>query len=138
MSETKEVQLEVGKQVDLEGNNVDQKRVEDARNAFEKFGKELDGKVYLVPGGKTTSDAILDFLENKAGFSAHESLGIVRAHEDVTAAAKSKKKELFVSGLCVEAVAYYVSKATGVGLKEAQEFKDHLFMPINEAMAKIK
>lgn len=136
MSETKEVQLEIGNEKDLE-TNVDQERVEKAKTAFENFGKELDGKVYLVPGGATTANAILSFLENKATFAAHESLGIVRAHEDVTGATKKNKKELFLTGLCIEAVAYYVSKATGVGLAEAKAFKDELFMPINEAMAKI-
>ena len=136
MSETKEVQLEIGNEHDLE-TKVDQTKVENAKNAFVEFGKELEGKVYLVPGGKTTATAILSFLENKAEFAAHESLGIVRAHEDVTKAFKNNKNELFLTGLCVEAVAYYVSKAGGVGLAEAKAFKDELFMPINEAMAKI-
>ena len=116
---------------------VDQKRIDAAKEAFETFGKGMEGKVYLVPGGKTTADAIANFLENKATWAAHESLGIVRAHEDIKSASKGSKKELYLSGLCIEAVAYYVSKATGQGLEEAKVFKDNIFMPINDAMAKI-
>lgn len=117
---------------------ADQEKIDAAKEAYDNFGKELQAKVYLVPGGKTTGNAIVKFLEENAEWSAHESLGIVRAHEDVSSALKKTKKELFLGGLCVEAVAYYISKANGVGLIEAKQFKDNLFMPINEAMAKIQ
>jgi hypothetical protein len=118
--------------------NTDSEKVAAAKEAYDSFGKELQTKVYLVPGGKTTGDAIVKFLEENAEWSAHESLGIVRAHEDVSAQLKKNKKELFLGGLCVEAVAYYISKASGTGLIAAKQFKDNLFMPINEVMAGIQ
>jgi len=137
MSETKETTLKIEKSPEETVSAVDQKKVKKTQKAFEAFQKELETKVYLIPGGNETANAILRFLENKAEWAAHESLGIVRAHEDVSKSVSSKKKDLFLEGLCVEAVAYYISKASGVGLKEATDFKDFLFMPINEAMAKI-
>jgi hypothetical protein len=118
-------------------NPIDQEKIDNAQKDFMDFGNELQSKVYLLPGGAKTTNAILEFLETKAEFAAHESLGIVKAHDDVTKAKAKSKKELFLSSLCIEAVAYYVSKASGVGLKEATTFKDDLFMPINEAMARI-
>ena len=56
----------------------------------------------------------------------------------MSASVKKNKKELFLGGLCVEAVAYYISKASGTGLIAAKQFKDNLFMPINEVMAAIQ
>lgn len=136
MSETKEVTLKVEKE--STEPVVDPKKVEAAMKAFVEFQKELGEKEYLVPGGETTGKALIQFLEDKAEWNSHEALGIVRAHEDITKALKAAKKgQLFLGNLCIEAVAYYVSKSKGTGLKEALAFKEHIFMPINEAMAKI-
>jgi hypothetical protein len=136
MSETKEVQMTVEKGV--EENTVDQKVVNAKRDAFIEFGQELEKKVYLVPGKKKTADAILNFLENDAKFAAHESLGICKAHEDVKKSMPKGKSEFYLGSLCIEAVAYYLSKHEGIGLVAATQFKDHLFMPINTAMAVIQ
>ena len=134
MEKVKETTMEISKETTPA---VDEKRIELAKAAFESFATETSKKVYLVPGGTKTSGSICTFLEEKAEFAAHESLGIVKAHEDVVASTKKSKKELYLSSLCIEAIAYYISKASGTGLAEAREFKDNLFMPINDAMAKI-
>lgn len=138
MAKEKEATLTVEKGEKNQEPKIDQARVDAAKKAFDDFGVELQNKVYLVPGGSKTGSAILTFLEEKATWNAQESLGVIRAHEDVSAALKKSKKELFLGNLCIEAVAYYVSKETGTGLAAATKFKDELFIPINEAMAKIQ
>lgn len=137
MSETKEVQMTVEKGTDV-NNEVNEKKVNAAREAFIKFGQELEKKVYLVPGKKNTAESMLNFLENDAKFAAHESLGICKAHEDIMKSVPKGKDEFFLGSLCIEAVAYYLSKHEGVGLIAATQFKDNLFMPINTAMASIQ
>ncbi len=136
MSETKEVQMTVEKGV--EENKVDQDLVNAKRDAFVEFGQELEKKVYLVPGKKRTAEAMLKFLENDAKFAAHESLGICKAHEDISKSVPKGKSEFYLGSLCIEAIAYYLSKHEGTGLIAAEQFKDNLFMPVNTAMAVIQ
>ena len=130
--------MTVEKTGEFNESSVDAKKVEETKNAFIEFGQKMEKKVYLVPGKKNTAQSILAFLENDAKFAAHESLGIVKAHEDVTANLPKGNKEFYLGSLCIEAVAYYLSKYEGKGLADATSFKDNLFMPINEAMAAIQ
>lgn len=114
----------------------DAKRVEDAKNNFEKFAYELQTKKYLVSGGKATGKAIINFLENDAEWTAHEALGIEKAYEDVEKALKSGK-ELMLPSLCIKAVSFFTGKVKGNGLASAKKYKNELFTPLNDAMGRI-
>jgi len=93
-------------------------------------------KKYLVDGKKKTQEALERFLVEDAVWKSHEALGVIKAHEEVKEGLK--KNELFLSGLCIEALAFYIDKHQGTGLKYAQEFKNNLFMPINEVYGKVQ
>jgi len=120
-----------------EKDKLKEEKIKKAKEEYENFQKELEKKMYLVEGGKITADYLIYFLEKEAEWKGGEALGVVKAHEDVVKAIKENEKQLFLSALCIEAIAYYISKKSGIGLQEAKEFKNNIFMPINEAMGKI-
>lgn len=140
MSNTKEAveaTVEKGNVISInQESKVDNKRIEEAKNNFEKFANEIQSKKYLVAGGKATGQAILNFLENEAEWSAHEALGVEKAYEDVEKALKSGK-ELMLPSLCIKAVSFFTGKVKGKGLAEAVKYKKELFTPLNDAMARI-
>jgi len=105
-----------------------------AKGTYDDFVTTINNKVYLIDGGKETGKSLLNFLANDAEWVSHEALGIVRAHDDIETAMEKKGKILLLEPLCIEAIAYYISKATGTGLKAAKKYKDTIFMPINNAM----
>lgn len=114
------------------------KSLDDAKAARDKLATELSKKVYLVEGKAKMGEKLLDFLENEAKWTSQESLGVVRAHADLKSAIKkSKKGELYLQGLCVEAIAYFLNKAEGIGLEEATSFKD-MFTSINSALGQAR
>ncbi len=125
----------VNMKAEASGPTVDQDVLDKAKQKFEDFANTLQAKEYLIDGGEATQDSVLKFLSNDAKFVSHEALGIVKAHADVKSGLTDGK--LFLSFLAVEALSYYLSKHEGKGLSEATEFKEGLFDPINDAMARI-
>lgn len=112
---------------------------EEAQEYFESLKKkqeELSDKKYLVDGGSKTQEIILSFLDNEAKWKSHEALGVIKAFEETEKGLKNK--ELFLSGLCIEAIAYYVDKVEGAGLKSAKRFSEDLFKPVNEVYGKVQ
>lgn len=93
-------------------------------------------KKYLVSGGKNTQKSILDFLTTKAKWKSQESLGVIKAFDEVETG--MDKKELFLSGLCIEAIAYFIDKNEDFGLESARSFSENIFRPINEAYGKVQ
>jgi hypothetical protein len=140
MSNTKEAveaTVEKGNVISINHETkVDQKRIDEAKKKFENFANELQTKKYLVAGGKTTGQAILDFLANEAEWSAHEALGVEKAYEDVEKAMKGGK-ELMLPSLCIKAVSFFTGKVKGTGLAAAVKYKKELFTPLNDAMGRI-
>jgi hypothetical protein len=131
----KEKVLSIEKTPKQKTPTVTNEDVASAKQAYDDFVTSLNNKVYLIAGGKKTGKALMTFLENDAEWSAHEALGIVRAYDDIESGMEKKgKSKLFLSPLCIEAIAYYISKANGRGLASAKKYKDTIFMPINEAM----
>jgi hypothetical protein len=115
---------------------IDQKLIEKTKQDFENFANEINKKSYVVAGGKKTGQAILNFLENEAEWSAHEALGIEKAYEDLETAMKTNK-ELMLPTLCIKAISYFTGKVKGVGLQTAKKYKQELFTPLNDAMGRI-
>jgi hypothetical protein len=116
--------------------SVDHKLIDKTKKDFEDFANEINKKSYIVAGGKKTGEAILAFLNNEAEWSAHESLGVEKAYEDVEKAIKGGK-ELMLPTLCIKAVSYFTGKVKGVGLAAAKKYKEELFSPLNDAMGRI-
>lgn len=133
-----ETQLTVEKEV----TKVDKAQLEESLNnakaARDEFANELNKKVYLIEGKAAIGNQLLSFLEAEAKWTSQESLGVVRAHEDLSTAIKGiKKGELYLHGLCIEAVAYFLSKCDGAGLSKAIEYRD-MFTPINAALGQVR
>lgn len=136
-----EVKLTVEK-TEKKESKVDKAQLEEALNeakaARDEFANELNKKVYLIAGKAEVGNQVLNFLESGAKWTSQESLGVVRAHEDLTSALKGiKRGELYLHGLCIEAVAYFLSKADGMGLEKAIEYRD-MFTPVNAALGQVR
>lgn len=118
-----------------------EKNVENLKNELIELQEEVDKKEYLVNGGETFGQEVKNYLANDAKWTAQESLGIVRAHEDLSTAIenikKGKTKELMLSNLCIEAISYFLSKREGTGLESAQRFSK-LYAAFNEALAGVR
>lgn len=132
MSETKKVKMEISKKA--ANKKIDNAKSEAAHKKFKEFSEELENKVYLVEGDHKH---LLNFLSDEAKWTSHEALGVIRAYEDIQDAHKKNSKQLFLSALAIEALAYYISNKSGQGLEQARSFRDNIFIPINNAMSSI-
>lgn len=118
-----------------------EKHLESLKSELSDLQSEIEKKEYLVNGGESFGLTVKMYLEDEAKWTAQESLGVVRAHEDLMTAIqnikKGKTKELMLSNLCIEAISYFLSKRDGVGLESAKKFSE-IYGAFNEALSNVR
>ena len=107
-----------------------------AKEAFEKKAKDIQGKQYLVSGGKKTLDALFQFTEHDMPWGAQEALGVVTIWDRLKKA--KEMKEPMLDGDAIEAIGYFVGKFTGKGYTSAKKFKEgDVFEPVTKMLTKV-
>ena len=140
---TKTVTMEVvSKETQLaEKNENRQKMVELLTARIDAKEKDLQTKKYIVQGGLETAESLLSFLKNDAQWKFSEALGIIEAVKQVEEAKKAltggKAKEVFVPGLALEAIYYFLTKVESKGLTHAELYVATL-KPISDALGRSK
>lgn len=129
--------------VDVDGKL--NQRVELAKSLeakLDKFRSELETKFYLVEGQIKVTKALQLFIAKDAKWSFSESMGIIEASKQLEAALKDlesgKRSELMLSNLSLEALYYFLSKETGVGLSSALVYFNDILKPILDALSRAK
>jgi hypothetical protein len=129
--------------IDVDGKLEQRKQLaENLEAKLNNFKKELEGKTYLVEGKEETAKTLLDFVTSSAKWSFSESMGVIEVAKQLEAAVKDlstgKRKELMLDIVALEALYYFVSKETGVGLESATTFFNQVIKPISSALSRAK
>lgn len=106
-------------------DKLDQSRIKEAEKNLADAKKKLYEKVYAVKfeSADQISD-FKDFMKNKASWKEKEALGVIEICKILDGMKKSDMKDniIFLNALPLEASHYFLSKRSGSGLEEAQEF----------------
>ena len=109
---------------------------------IEKTEKELSEKLYVIEGKQDTADRIIDFLKHRAEWKFTESLGVlecIKQIEDSRQKLKDGKiKELMTQSLALEAIYYFMTKVTGMGVAEAKVYYTNMLKPVSEGLSRVK
>ena len=123
-------------------NTFQLKALEDAEKALDKLREETSTKKYLIEMDQTGIDGLLVFIQELAPWKFTEGLGIIEVEKELITC--SKKGKLFISGLAIEAIYYYLSKVEGKGklvtsnLKVTLETYIGFLTPIMQTLEKVK
>jgi hypothetical protein len=141
---TKEATLTIEKApVDIDGKlEQRQKLAADLEKKLNDFRAELETKTYLVEGQIVTAKAIHDFITNDAKWNFSESMGIIETRKQLDVIIKDletgKRKEIMLSTLALEAIYYFLSKETGVGLSSALHYFNTILKPVTDSLSRAK
>jgi hypothetical protein len=141
---TKEATLTIEKApVDIDGKLEQRKTL--AANLEKKlndFRAELETKSYLVEGQLVTAKALHKFITEDAKWNFSESMGIIETRKQLDEIIKDletgKRKEIMLSTLALEAIYYFLSKETGVGLSSALYYFNTILKPVTDALSRAK
>ena len=133
----------VSKKEAIEERNEQRQKMVDLLTAkIEKAEKDLTTKLYIVEGGKVAGESISDFLTNKAQWKFSEALGVVEAvkqvNDSIDKIKTGKTKEFMITSLPLEAIYYFMTKAEGTGLAEAESFVLSVLKPVTDALQRSK
>jgi len=141
---TKETTLEIVSTKDAKDKRKAQleKISKELESKIEKQNKELGTKLYLVQGGESACDHILNFIKNEAQWKFSEALGVGECVRQYEAALKNikagKTKEVMIPALALEATYYFLTKVEGKGLASADMYVHNLLKPITDALGRSK
>lgn len=115
---------------------------EKVEKEIEKKNAELENKLYIIEGGVSTANDLINFLEHEADWKFTESMGIIEAVKEITKArenvSKAKVNALLFSPLTIEATYYFLTKYEGKGLDQAKYYYEKLLKPVSEALSRSK
>lgn len=101
---------------------IDQEKIDRLTAEYESLKKENAEKVYGLPvKDETVRQLFIDFIDNDVEWKYMESFGIPKIHaalmrEDI------KNGKIYLKGIEVEALSFYLMKAHGKGRKSAERF----------------
>lgn len=129
--------------IDVDGKLEQRKKLADnLEKKLENFRSELETKTYLIEGQASTAEFLLKFVKNSAKWSFSESMGVIEIARQLEAAIKDlksgKRKELMLTTVGLEAIYYFLSKETGVGLDTAAILFNQAIKPVSEALSRAK
>ena len=141
---TKEATLTIEKApVDIDGKlEQRQQLAADLEKRLNDFRTELETKTYLVEGQIVTAKALHKFITEDAKWNFSESMGIIETRRQLDTIIKDletgKRKEIMLSTLALEAIYYFLSKETGVGLESAIYYFNTILKPVTDALSRAK
>lgn len=141
---TKEATLTIEKApVDIDGKlEQRQQLAADLEKRLNDFRAELETKTYLVEGQIVTAKALHKFITEDAKWNFSESMGIIETRRQLDTIIKDletgKRKEIMLSTLALEAIYYFLSKETGVGLESAIYYFNTILKPVTDALSRAK
>lgn len=114
---------------DFEGLDVpfqlDQKRIQECEKKLQEAKEKFSNKLYAIKFEKTEHIQIFyDYMSEEAEWKEREAVGIIEINKLIAKFKKEKIKEntLFIEATPLDAIYYFLSKKTGKGLKEAENF----------------
>lgn len=116
-------------------NEIAQK-LEVAKKSLAAIEEETKDKQYaLKVGSEEALDNLVNFITEKAHWKFTEALGVQQVFKKLEECKKHKLKNgcIFIGALEVDAIHYFMSKAEGQGLNEAEFFLS-ILKPMNETI----
>lgn len=114
---------------DFEGLDVpfqlDQKRIQECEKRLQEAKEKFSSKLYAIKFEKSEHIQIFyNYMLEEAEWKEREAVGIIEINKLITKFKKEKIKEntLFIEATPLDAIYYFLSKKTGKGLKEAENF----------------
>lgn len=114
---------------DFEGLDVpfqlDQKRIQECEKRLQEAKEKFSSKLYAIKFEKSEHIEIFyNYMLEEAEWKEREAVGIIEINKLITKFKKEKIKEntLFIEATPLDAIYYFLSKKTGKGLKEAENF----------------
>lgn len=141
---TKEATLTIERApVNVDGKLEQRKKLAvDLEKRLTDFRASLETKTYLVEGQLVTAKALQNFITNDAKWNFSESMGIIETRKQLDVIVKDletgKRKEVMLSTLALEAIYYFLSKETGVGLESALFYFNTILKPVTDALSRAK
>lgn len=121
-------------------SRLNQDRISAAEENLANAKKKLATKVYAVQFESPEEIArYANFMTNESQWREKESLGVIEICKVIDELQKEKIKNniLYMQALPLEASHYFISKQSGTGLKEAQNFIK-LLKPFEQALESAK
>ena len=107
------------------GFKLDENRIKTAEIKLNEAREENSKKVYAVKFDSLKHlESFFDFITNEAEWKEREALGVIEICKLIENIKKEKIKDntIFFNAIPLEASYYFLTKKSGKGLKEAQNF----------------
>lgn len=120
-------------------DTLDTKKIQSLEDQVKKLKEDTAKKVYAVKMNAGLLEDLILFVEENAEWTQTESLGVIEVYKtlDKIRHEEIKDNTIFLNSLPLEATHYFLSKAKGKGLKEAENFIS-IFKPIAVALEEVK
>ena len=114
---------------DFEGLDVpfqlDKKRIQECEKKLQEAKEKFSSKLYAIKFEKSEHIQIFyNYMLEEAEWKEREAVGIIEINKLITTFKNDKIKEntFFIEATPLDAIYYFLSKKTGKGLKEAENF----------------
>ena len=101
---------------------------------------EYDNRLYFIEGGLRIANLLKEFILNNSHWTYKEAIGVIELDKILTKQIElvqsGTQDNIQISGLAIESIHYYLSKETGKGVVEAQQFM-LLLDPIGQATIRL-
>jgi len=107
------------------GFKLDESRIEACERKLNEAREENFKKVYAIKFGSAKDvNNFFEFIANEAEWKEREALGVIEICKLIDSIKKEKIKDniIFLNAIPLEASYYFLSKKSGRGFKEAEEF----------------
>ena len=120
-------------------DRLDHKKIAKIEGDLKDLKEKNSNKFYAVKLSPNILHGLIDFISTHAEWVQTESLGIIEIHKTLMQIKDEgvKNDTIFMKGLPITALHYFLSKQRGKGLKEAKTFIS-LYKPISLAHSEVE
>lgn len=116
--------------------------IESLKERVNTIKKDFENYKYRLDVDQTMMERYVDFIVNEAKFDGKDCLGVPKVYEALEECKKEGMKavmggkpQYMLSNMHLEAIYYYLTKVTGVGLQEANKIKE-LLEPVLDSLSR--
>ena len=118
---------------------VDQELVNSAEKELGDKRKENREKLYAISMKESLLRRYENFMTEEVEWNSTEALGVVEVNKQIQKIKSEKIKDnvIYMGALPIEATHYFLNKATGKGVEDANSFIE-LYRPFDQALNDVK
>jgi hypothetical protein len=124
---------------------LSESEISELREQIQVVSKNFDERKYIVSTERSFVTKCLNFIENDVKYDGKDALGVIRLHnalkeaKEESATLQSDEYNFGMTNIHLEALYYYLQKATGTGYNSALKLAaivEPVLICLNEAMVR--